>query len=132
MKAIFNDLQDPTSHLHGVTVHDCDELFALLDSARNRKLFVCELVGENGYKLTLGIGKDFGFVQHSAADGDAPYLLAVAPDKCCELEYIEFLAGNTPTPIPQRFCLPFEAVKEIAAYFIETGQRSPAFAWEEI
>jgi hypothetical protein len=132
MNAVFKDMQDHSSRLDGATVHDRKELFALLDSIRDRQPFGCELVGENDYKLTLGIGEHIGFVQHSPADGDTPYLLAVAPEKCCEQEYVEFLVGDTPTPIPQRFFLPFEAVKRIAAYFIETGERSPAFSWEEI
>jgi hypothetical protein len=132
MKAVFNDMQDHSNPLDGATVHDRKELFTLLDRAVDREPFGCELVGENDYKLTLGIGKGIGFVQHSPADGDTPYLLAVAPEKFCEQEYVEFLVGDTPTPIPQRFCLPFEAVKRIAAYFIETGERSPAFSWEEI
>jgi hypothetical protein len=132
MRAVFNDLQDHFSRLHGATVNDRSELFALLDTVRDRPSFGCELVGENNYKLTLGIGKIIGFVQHSRADGDTPYLLAVAQEKCCELDHVEFHVGGTATPIPQRFCLPFEALKEIVAYFVETGERSPAVSWEEI
>jgi hypothetical protein len=132
MKAVFNDMQDYSSSLDGATVHDRNELIALLDKVRDREPFGCELVGENGFKLMLGIGKDIGFVQHSPADGYTPYLVAVAPEKYCEQDYVEFLVGDTPSPIEQRFCLSFEMVKEIAAHFIECGERSPAFAWEEI
>ena len=132
MKAVFNDMQNHSSNLHGVAVHDRRELFAVFDGAWGREPFGCELEGENGYKLTLGISKDVGFVQHGRADGDVPYLLAVAPENYWHKEYAEFLVGDTPTPIPQRFCLPFELVKQIAAYFVETGERSPAFIWEEI
>ena len=132
MKAVFNDMEDHSSSVDGATVHDRNELFAQLDSIGDREPFGCELLGENGFKLTLGIGKDIGFVQHSPADGDIPYLVAVAPQKYCEQEYVEFLVGGTPTPIPQRFCLLFEMVKQIAAHFVETGERSPAFSWEEI
>jgi hypothetical protein len=132
MKAVFNDMQDHSSTLNGATVRDREELFAQLDSVRDREPFGCELEGENGFKLTLGIGKDAGFVQHSPADGNTPYLVAVAPDKYCDQDYVEFLVGDTPTPIPQRFCIPFEMVKEIAAHFVETGELSSAFCWEEI
>jgi hypothetical protein len=125
-------MQDHSSPLDGATVHDRKELFAQLDSVRDREPFGCELVGENGYKLTLGIGKNIGFVQHSPADGNTPYLLAVAPEKVCDQESVEFLVGDTPTPIPQRFCLPFEMVQQIVGYFIDTGERSPVFSWEEI
>jgi Immunity protein Imm1 len=132
MKAVFNDLQDHSSALDGAVVHNREGLFALLDSVRNREQFGCELVGENGYKLTLGIGNKVGFVQHSPSDGDTPYLLALAPEKHCDQEYAEFLVGDTPTPIPGRFCLPLDKVKDIAAYFVETGGRSPVVSWEEI
>ena len=132
VKAVFNDMQDHSSSLDGAAVHNHHELFAVLDNAQGREPFGRELEGENGYKLTLGVGKDVGFVQHGRADGDTPYLAAVAPENYWHQEYAEFFVGDTPTPIPQRFCLPFEMVKQIAAYFIETGERSPAFAWEEI
>jgi hypothetical protein len=132
MKAVFNDMQDHSSSLAGATVQDRTELFAKLDSVRDREPFGCELVAENGYKLTLGVGKHVGFVQHSSSDGDAPYLLAVGAENCGDQDYVEFLVGNTPTPIPQRFILSFDTVKEIAGCFIETGERSRAVCWEEI
>ncbi len=134
MKAVLHDLADETSSLHGARVHDEDDLRQLLDSARGREPFVCELAGENGYTLTLGIGPDFGFVQQSPCDGNTPYLVAVAPERCQphEQEYFEFLAGGTPTPVAARFCLPLETVKEIAACFLATGKRSPAVSWDEV
>jgi len=132
MKAVFNDLQEPLSPLDGAPVCDRKGLITLLDDARNRKPFGCELVGENGYKLTLGISNEIGFVQHSRADGEPPYLVAFTAERCCDQERCEFLIGGTPTPIGQRFCLPIRAVKEIAAHFIELGERSQAYSWEEI
>jgi hypothetical protein len=132
MNAVFNDFQEPCSPLDGATVRNREELFELLDSLRNRAPFVGELVGDNGYKLLLGIGPEVGSVQHSPSDGDVPYLMAVAVDDHCKDEYVEFLCGDTPSPISKRYCLPFESVKEIAAHFLETGERSPAVRWEEI
>ena len=132
MKAELHDLQDHSSHLNGAIVHDRSQLFALLDSVGDRDPFGCELENENGCVLTLGIGKDVGFVQHSPSTGDIPYLVALATSTCCGHEDVEFLVGDTPTPIPRRFCLPFETVKEIAAYFVETGGRTPSVSWEEI
>jgi len=132
MNAVFNDMQDHSSPIDGATIHDRWELLAVLDRLQDREPFGSELVGDNGYKLTLGIGGKIGFVQHSPSDGDTPYLLAVTPEKQCQQEYVEFLIGDTPTPIPRRFCIPFEMVKKIAAHFIETGERSPTVSWEEI
>jgi hypothetical protein len=132
MKAVFSDMQDPSNPLDGAAIHDRQELLALLERLRDRDPFVCELVGENGYKLKMGIGPGVACVQHGPSDGDTPYLMAVGPQKHCDQEYVEFLLGDTPTPIAQRFCLPFEMAGEIASYFVETGQRWPDAAWEEI
>ena len=40
--------------------------------------------------------------------------------------------NNTLTPIPGRYVLNFEEMKQIAVHFLETGDRSGAFAWEAI
>jgi len=132
MNAVFSDLQDRSSPLDGVTIHNRAELLALLDRLRDREPFVCKLVGENGYKLTVGIGPHLGCVQYSPSDGNTPYLMAVATQNQSEPEYVDFLLGDTPTPIAQRFCLPLEMVNAISVHFVETGERSPAMAWEEI
>lgn len=132
MKAVFNDMQDPSSGLDGATVHDRGDLSTLLESVLDRKPFGCELEGENGYKLTLGIGKEVCFVQHGPSNGDPPYLLALGPQDFWKHECADFLVGDTPSPIPQRFCLPFEMAIDIVAYFLETGERCPAVCWEEI
>src|SRR6516225_11783206 len=47
MKAVFNDMQNHSSNLHGVAVHDRRELFAVFDGAWGREPFGCELEGEN-------------------------------------------------------------------------------------
>lgn len=93
---------------------------------------MAELIGANGYILVVGIGGPVGCVQYSHSDGNPPYLVAVAPNPIAEDEYIEFLTGNTPTPIPARHILPFEKVKEVVKYFHETGTRSAAVSWEEV
>jgi hypothetical protein len=137
MKAAFNDLQDYSSHLDGTVVHNDSEVLSILASVRDRESFACELEGDNGYKLTIGIGNDVGFVQHSSIDGDSPYLVALAPgfhigELDEEQKYVEFLCGDTPSPIAKRYILPFDIVMQIAACFVETGERSPSVFWEEI
>lgn len=99
-------------------------------------LFVCQLEGENGFMLTIGVGNEVGCVQHSRIDGDSAYLVALAPsyqgdEEEGEENDLEFLCGNTPSPIPKRNILPFAMVKKIVAYFVATGERSPAVSWEE-
>jgi hypothetical protein len=128
----FFDQQDASNPLNGSAIADGEELSRLLDSLRTRSPFLAELIGANGYILVVGIGGPVGCVQYSRSDGDPPYLVAVAPNPIAEDEYIDFLIGNTPTPIPVRHIFPFEKVKEIARYFQETGARSATVSWEEV
>ena len=132
MDAWFNDFQDQSSRLHRAMVSNKAQVCALLDEARSRKAFGCELVGENGYQLTLGIGKDVGFVQYGPSSGALRYLMALAPGKQVEQEHMDFLIGDTATEIPRRFSVPLALVKKIAVYFVEMGERSLAVSWEEV
>ena len=132
MNVLFFDLQDISNPMNGLRIKSKTELDGALEKLGNREPFVFELVGENGYKLLVGLGKAIGCVQHSRTDGDTPYLVAVAPGVWEVEDYFEFLAGDTATPISKRYCMPWEQVRQIATYFLETGDRSPDISWEEI
>jgi hypothetical protein len=131
MKIQIFDRQDYENPINGETIEEADELLDTLRRFTNRKPFLCELIGENGYNLMLGIGK-LGCAQYSPGDGKPPYLLAVAPDPDPQLEEVEFLTGDTPTAIPGRNALPFSLAEEIAACFQRTGECSKSVSWEEI
>lgn len=128
------DREGNGSDLDGVVIRDTDQLFQLLDRFASRAPFVCELVGENGYDLLVGIGAR-GFAQYSRTDGSPPYLVAVAPSEAGREESadeIEFVMGGTATPIPIHNCMPFHHVREIGRHFLETGHVHPGFTWEEV
>ncbi len=133
MKAEFQDMQDRDNALNGTSVSDVKSVHALFKSFSGRQPFGFLLIGDNGMTLTLGYSDECGTVQHGTSDGAPPYLMAVnevvADD---DEEYVEFLAGGTPTPIPKKYCLPVNAVEAIAAEFVASGNRSAAVAWEEI
>jgi len=132
MQAKFFDLQESTNPLNGRILSGSGELGNLFDGFRSREPFFFELEGENGFELLIGVAEHFGCIQYSAAHRSLPYLMAVSPlDNDIE-DCIEFFAGNTPTPMRRRHLVPFELVIQIAAYFMETGNRSPAIYWEEI
>lgn len=133
MMLTFFDMHDESNPQNGVAVHEPDSLLKMLDSFRDREPFFAELVGENGYKLTIGIGS-MGCVQHSRSDDEPPYLMAVenATEKRGSDELQEFLVGNYATEVPAHYLLPFKRVKEIAAYFQRTGERRPAVSWEDL
>jgi hypothetical protein len=132
MTVVFFDLQESSNPMNALRITNKIELDEALEKLGNREPFSFELVGENGYKLLVGFGKAIGCVQHSRTDGDTPYLMAVAPGAWEAKDYFEFLAGDTPTPISKRYCMPWEQVRQIANYFLETGDRSPDISWEEI
>jgi hypothetical protein len=131
MNVTFFDREDRANDLNGTVIRENERLFHILDNLRNRPPFVCELIGENGFHLHVGIGT-LGHAQYSRSDGSPPYLMAVAPRPKQEEEDTEFALGGTPTPISNRYCMPFNFVRKIAGYFLETGRAHPDFFWESI
>jgi hypothetical protein len=129
--AQFFDRQEVDNPENGTTVTSSVELLALLDRVTGRPPFFADLIGENGFKLLLGIG-EYGCVQFSSTDGNAPYLMAVGARGDGQRRETNFLIGNTPSPIPSRYLLPFAVVKEIAADFVETGERHMGVTWEDV
>jgi len=130
----FFDMQDESNPANGTTIKDQARLVRLLEGARKREPFFFELEAENGYKLLVGIGQSTGCVQFSSKNGDPPYLMAVGNDGAdeCSEDYQHFLSGGTATPVSRRFCLPFDTLRRIAVYFMETGERYPTVSWEQI
>lgn len=131
MKVTLFDDQDHSNPINGRVVESENDLMAVFDSLRHRKPFMFVLDGENGYSLVIGLG-EIGCVEHTATDGSGAYLWAVmnrptqntGPD-------LEILAAGTPTPISAKFGIPFDTIKDIARYFLRTGERSPRVCWEE-
>jgi hypothetical protein len=132
MKATFRDQQEPANVASGRVLSTPAEVAQLFESLKGRPPFMFELIGENGYSLTIGYSDSVGAVQHAASDGRPPYLMAVNEKSLDDEAVVEFLAGGTPTPIPGRFCLPVQRVSTIAHEFVATGQRTGDVTWEEI
>ena len=129
---VFSDLEESSNPLNGMRLKNQKEFDETVEKLRNREPFFFELTGENGYQLLVGFGNTIGCVQHSRADGGGLFLVAVAPGAEEASDYFEFLAGYTPTPISKRYCMPWEQVRQIIFYFLETGGCSPEFSWEVI
>jgi hypothetical protein len=132
MSVTFHDLQQLDNPMNGARLETVAAITELFRSLRERKPFLFELRGSNGFMLTIGFAGNCGSVQYSPRDGSPPYLMAVADDAVDDGKFVEFLAGNTPTPIPRRFCLPTDQVEKIAAEFLTHGGKSGAIAWEGI
>ena len=124
MNLQFFDRGDETNPLNGSTIRDSYQLLLILGSVRQRSPFFCELLGQNGYQLDVGIGPSFGCAQYRLADGDPPYLMAVTENSKTQNQYEAFLYQNTPTEVPARYCLPIDTVMAITAEFQKTGGRS--------
>jgi hypothetical protein len=152
MKVTFFDRQEEDNPLNGSQLVNGKETLNLLERLKSRDPFMCELVGENGYTLLMGLGGSVSSVQYGRSDGEPPYFEAVAPGKPKQIPGTEghhyqasidadrrsgatapeFMMGDTPTPVPTRYALPYASAREIAIYFVETGERDPDILWEEI
>src|SRR5712691_8300981 len=132
MRVTFFDRQEISNPLNNRSFSKALDLLEVIDSLRSREPFFCELVGENGYNLLIGLGGTIGCVQYSRADGSPPYVMAIGAGEQEGEGYVEFLTADTPTPVPSRYCIPFDLVKKVAVYFLETGGRSSQLAWGEV
>lgn len=133
MKITVQDMQEATNPINGTTVTSPATLVQLLEKLQSHTPFLLDLIGDNGYRLTTGIGSDLGCVQHSRNDGEPPYLIAVQKgDAVGGDDEVNFLAGGTATPILRRQCIPMELLKRVAVHFLSTGERSDEVAWEEV
>jgi len=132
MNVTFVDMGDESNPLNGSTIRDSGQLLQILRDMQGREPSFCELLGENGYRLTVGIAPTFGCAQYSHSEGDSPYLVTVdehaTPDDGCK----GFLYQNTLTEVLTRRCLPIRTILDVAAFFQETGNRSPVVSWEEV
>jgi hypothetical protein len=133
MNVTFFDRDDAANHFNGTLISNDDTLLRILmlQSKQDRPPFFCELVGENGFCLLVGIGR-IGCAQYSRSDGEVPYLMAVANERSPKGGCIEFLFQGIPTDVRAGFCVSFPIVLEIAKYFRETGGAYPAISWEKI
>lgn len=152
MRVTFYDFEQVSANpLHGTTIDSGAGFARLLESHVDRDPFIAELVGEYGYKLTVGIGRREGCVQFGPKDGSLPYLMAVdrrhgpidddrgrwraiqkdMADGIPE-NRLSFVCGGTLTPIPTRYGLPSRVFTDVITFFVETGMRSPSVNWEQI
>jgi len=110
------------------------DLLAELSFKEDEGQVVVLLSTTNLGMLTIGIGKELGFVQHSDEKRAFPYLVATEShnkqtDGSC---YEEFSQCGTLTPIPKSLCLPMPLVKKICVQFLETGVLSDFVEWAPI
>jgi hypothetical protein len=126
----YRNHQDKYDVLNEKAIEQPDKLVELLHRRRNRRPFFAELFGDNSFKIMFGISTELCCVQHSRINGDPPYLMAVSPHRRMMKGCVEFLAGGTLTPVAARYIISFDELKEIALYFLQTGERSNAVSWQ--
>jgi hypothetical protein len=132
MNATFQDLQDMHNTMNGICVHDEHSLNGLLDSLKGRQPFFFKLVAHNGFTLLIGLGPDVACLQYSASDGEPPYLMAIGDEVSDDEPFTTFLTGNTPTPVPRRFCMPIGRLKRLIEDFLRNGEWASGVVWEAI
>jgi hypothetical protein len=132
MKAIFTDLQQAHNPLNGKCLESAGSIAEMLRSLSDRAPFLFRLRGENGFTLMVGLAEEFCIVEYSRNDGSPPYLIATLEENSEDAGCLEYLAGNTPTPIPRCFGLPIAVLEQVVSEFFENGGRSGTVTWEEI
>lgn len=105
-------------------------LIELEKSAGMPKSF--NLLSPNGDILTVALAGDFGFVQFEAAASASPYMIAIDKQKKSLETYRDVDAGGTPTPIPERACLPPQRITEIVLYYFDRLIIPEYVEWEPI
>lgn len=131
MNVQYFNQQDELDPMHGAAIIDAAQLNELLDVAKSKPPFIAAFEADNGFELSVGISEKFCSVQYSSLNGDPPYLMAMSPEPPLKRGFVEFLLGGTPTPTPARYIIRFDELKEISNHFLETGQPSGAFSWED-
>jgi hypothetical protein len=110
------------SNAHFPTERLADEAALLRVLERARSLSppgMCELVHDNGFTLTVGIG-DLCSAQYAPSDGDPPYLMAVSPDENEDApETVEFMFDGSLTEIPGMLTIPSETLKGVTLHFFQ-------------
>jgi hypothetical protein len=129
MSAYFYDRQESSNPDQGQLLSAPADFDAILARLGRRDPFFAELESDTGYTLLIGIGS-LGCAQFSKTDGSGVPMMAVAPTASAHAEFVEFLTGGTATPVPARYCMPFQQVIDLAHHFILTGSRSPRVRWE--
>lgn len=132
MTTTFQDLQNPDNPLNGAAIEHYDELNLTSSPPSGAEPFMFELVGDNGFTLTIGDGPHCGCAQYAPSDGLPPYLMArdTSSPRSGHAP-MSFLVGDTVTPIAGRYRLPPNLVRAVIADFLGNGGRSPDVEWEE-
>jgi len=108
-----------------------EQLRAALGQVSNNENCIVSLESSGHGTLTVGLGKNVGFVQFVNAAQEPPYMLA-REDQSDNPDFVEFNAGGTPTPIPARYCMDVGKVVDIVIFFFENKKLPEHIRWESI
>ena len=133
MRVEFFDRENESNPINGSTFDSDAELLLVLKVLRQRTPFFCELVGDNGRNLLIGLGPELNCVQYSSSDGEPPYFVALGPNENAgENQDLEFFMGGQLSEVPAHYGLGPHLVDAIASHFLRTGERSPLVPWESL
>ncbi len=89
-----------------------------------------QLIGSNGFALTIGIDGEIGFAEYMKEDSNSSYFMALTPKTIVEGSH-DFIMTGAPSEILGKYCLPIEIFKKVVIDFLETGSMSGSVQWEE-
>src|SRR5258708_4804550 len=115
----------------GTAILTKDDLQTRLSRFLDREPGIVDLVSPNGVRLQLGLGGQYACAQLVPANNLPPYLVALAPQITAS-DGVEFLLGDTPTPVAPEQCISVADGMLIAEYFFETGKPHLGFRWQKV
>ena len=124
-------LIDSYSDSYVMTISSEKEMIDKLNDIERGGTRVVLLHSSDSGTLTIGVGIPLGFVEYMNATATPPYLIAT-DNTTNDDSFAEFDTGGTLTPVSTRYCIPFEKVLEIAAFFLKNGELSENVHWENV
>ena len=117
----------------GTDILSQKQLLELIDYLATGLPAIYELRSENGFVLSMGIGRPFGCAQYVHQNWNPPYLVATTAEaRQRGGGEVDFIYWDELTPMPMRRCVPLELIKKVAVHFLNTGERSDTVEWESI
>jgi hypothetical protein len=118
-------------NLEVIDIGEESKLKELLDEFTEWDDPCMRLIKPDNARLDLAVSKPHALVQYMQPSLEPPTLVARGEDAESE-EAHEFIYNGEPNPVPMRYCITLERMKEIAVHYFNNGELPGFVEWDEI
>ena len=118
-------------NLEVIDIEEESKLKEILDTFTEWDDPSVRLIKPDKARLDLTVSKPYGLVQYMQPSLEQPSLVAKGEDADSEATH-EFIYNGEPNPVPLRYCVTLEKMKEIALSYFNSGELPDSVEWEEI